>query len=112
MGVYLLLSALDFPFCFLAVRMLGTDRIAHWEHVVVEGFWTVVQSVWPNARRSKERAEQAAVEAGIVEPADREGGAGWGVEEAEELNKKDASMFFPCLFFLRLMVGYVVGCDG
>ncbi|RMZ76756.1 hypothetical protein DV737_g4669, partial [Chaetothyriales sp. CBS 132003] len=34
-GVYFTLSALDFPFCFLAVRTLGTDRIGHWEHVIV-----------------------------------------------------------------------------
>src|SRR5271156_6171836 len=34
LGVYLALSALDFPFCFLAVRTLGTDRIGHWEHAV------------------------------------------------------------------------------
>ncbi|RMZ84285.1 hypothetical protein DV738_g732, partial [Chaetothyriales sp. CBS 135597] len=34
-GVYFALSALDFPFCFLAVRTLGTDRIGHWEHVIV-----------------------------------------------------------------------------
>jgi hypothetical protein len=27
LGVYLLLSALDFPFCYLLVRYLGTDRI-------------------------------------------------------------------------------------
>ncbi len=26
-GVYLSLSVLDFPFCFLLVRTLGTDRI-------------------------------------------------------------------------------------
>jgi hypothetical protein len=26
-GVYFLLSALDFPFCYLLVRFLGTDRI-------------------------------------------------------------------------------------
>jgi len=35
-GVYLALSALDFPFCFLAVRWLGTDRIGRWEHNIVE----------------------------------------------------------------------------
>lgn len=34
-GVYMLLSALDFPFCFLAVRSLGVDRIGHAEKVVV-----------------------------------------------------------------------------
>lgn len=26
-GVYAVLSALDFPFCYLLVRELGTDRI-------------------------------------------------------------------------------------
>lgn len=37
-GVYFALSALDFPFCFLAVRALGTERIGHYEHVVVDTF--------------------------------------------------------------------------
>ncbi|GFF42240.1 uncharacterized protein C106.07c [Aspergillus udagawae] len=36
LGVYLLLSAMDFPFCFIAVRQLGAERIGHYEHVVVE----------------------------------------------------------------------------
>lgn len=27
LGVYLALSALDFPFCYLLVRTLGTERI-------------------------------------------------------------------------------------
>jgi hypothetical protein len=30
-GVYFLLSALDFPFCYLLVRYLGTDRIGEWD---------------------------------------------------------------------------------
>ena len=34
-GVYFMLSALDFPFCYLLVRTLGTDRIGEWEHAVV-----------------------------------------------------------------------------
>ena len=45
LGVYLLLSALDFPLCFLAVRHLGTERIGYWEHVALEKFWQVVP--WP-----------------------------------------------------------------
>ncbi|KAK8204299.1 hypothetical protein BKA81DRAFT_386859 [Phyllosticta paracitricarpa] len=44
LGVYLGLSVLDFPFCFLAVRMLGTDRIGRWEHAVIQGFWDLVTS--------------------------------------------------------------------
>lgn len=36
LGVYLALSALDFPFCFLAVRLVGTDRIGQIEHTVID----------------------------------------------------------------------------
>lgn len=35
-GVYILLSVLDFPVCFAAVRFLGVDRIGHYEHVVMD----------------------------------------------------------------------------
>ncbi|KAL5612190.1 hypothetical protein BROUX41_000270 [Berkeleyomyces rouxiae] len=35
LGVYMGLSALDFPFCFLLVRVAGPERIGHLEHVVV-----------------------------------------------------------------------------
>ena len=35
LGVYLLLSALDFPLCFAAMRLFGVERIAHLEHVIV-----------------------------------------------------------------------------
>ncbi|KAJ8117732.1 hypothetical protein OPT61_g1139 [Boeremia exigua] len=49
LGVYLGLSALDFPFCFLAVRLLGTDRIGHYEEVVKDGFWNIVRLVFPDA---------------------------------------------------------------
>ena len=73
LGVYLLLSALDFPFCFLAVRTLGTDRIGHWEHAIVRWFWTVVP--WP----FDDEKQSPAVEDGA-------GPDGWGVEEAQEAN--------------------------
>ena len=58
-GVYLALSALDFPFCFLAVRLLGTDRIGHWEHVVVT--WVKDLVTWPIAGHSdaQEQVEDA-----------------------------------------------------
>ncbi|KAK5212883.1 DUF1279 superfamily [Exophiala xenobiotica] len=57
LGVYLLLTALDFPFCFLAVRMLGTDRIGHWEHVALAWIKGVVS--WPLSERTKEVVEGA-----------------------------------------------------
>lgn len=31
LGVYLTLSALDFPFCYLLVKYLGTERIGEFE---------------------------------------------------------------------------------
>ena len=31
LGVYLALSALDFPFCYLLVRYLGADRIGRFQ---------------------------------------------------------------------------------
>ncbi|KAJ5906232.1 uncharacterized protein N7473_003148 [Penicillium subrubescens] len=49
LGVYLGLSALDFPFCFVAVRLLGVERIGHWEHVIVSSVKDVFKSVWPQA---------------------------------------------------------------
>lgn len=53
LGVYLGLSALDFPFCYLAVRLLGTDRIGYAEHVVITGFWSLVGLVMPSMKPSE-----------------------------------------------------------
>ncbi|KAF2845757.1 peptide alpha-N-acetyltransferas-like protein Nat2 [Plenodomus tracheiphilus IPT5] len=61
-GVYFALSAIDFPICFLAVRLLGTDRIGHYEDVVKNAFWSVIRLAFPDAgKRSPE--EVAAKEA-------------------------------------------------
>jgi len=35
-GIYLTLSVLDFPFCLLAIRLLGTERVGRWEHAAYE----------------------------------------------------------------------------
>lgn len=77
LGVYLGLSALDFPLCFVAVRLLGVERIGHWEHVVVSSVKDVVKSVWPQAGSGESEAV-------------REDGALVGAEE--EGNKGEASM--------------------
>jgi len=81
--VYLGLSALDFPFCFLGVRWLGTERIGHWEHIVIETFWKGVEKVYPEARRSMQKT-------GVIGDTEREGDS-WGVEEAEARNKSDSA---------------------
>jgi len=84
LGIYLSLSALDFPFCFLAVRSLGTDRIGRWEHELIEAFWKVVRIPFPNLGKKTNEAEPGiASEEGTTV---REGAAGWGVEQAEADN--------------------------
>lgn len=59
LGVYFGLSLLDFPFCFLAVRLLGTDRIGHYEDVVKNAFWSLVRLVIPDAGKSSAHATTA-----------------------------------------------------
>ncbi|KAI9781811.1 MAG: hypothetical protein M1835_004184 [Candelina submexicana] len=96
-GVYMLLTALDFPFCFLAVRWLGTDRIGHWEHIIVQYFWKIVP--WP----FPEHTAQTPAEAYEV-PQDVQQGnhqaveeTGWGVKEAEKANRSDQASIWTQL---------------
>ncbi|RMZ66051.1 peptide alpha-N-acetyltransferase [Pyrenophora seminiperda CCB06] len=69
-GVYFALSLVDFPLCFLAVRLLGTDRIGHYEEVVKNAFWSVVRLAFPDA--GKTPAEPGADE-DVAEATAREG---------------------------------------
>lgn len=55
-GVYFGLSALDFPFCYLAVRLVGPDRIGEVEHAIVDGFWNLVAIVAPSMAPEKRKA--------------------------------------------------------
>lgn len=55
--IYFALSALDFPFCFLAVKMLGTDLIGHWEHVIVSNVKQFLQ--WPLSGTVQEQVGEA-----------------------------------------------------
>lgn len=82
LGVYLLLSALDFPFCFAAVRLLGVERIGHYEHVVIEAVKGAVRTVWPfsgvkepHAKDDKE-IERHTIDHGITEAEIRNTGEG------------------------------------
>lgn len=79
LGVYLALSVLDFPFCFLAIKWLGTDRVGQWEHVVVQGVKDLLQKPFAKAPA-------------VGEESDKEWD--WGVKEAQkEIRKPDASEF-------------------
>lgn len=95
MGVYLLLTALDFPFCFLAVRWLGTDRIGHWEHVLVSWFWSIVPYPFPERENPQavefESVGKKAEEYGVVSEQSEVGVPGYdhGVKEAEKRNQSE-----------------------
>ncbi len=98
LGVYLALSALDFPFCFLAVRLVGTERIGYWESVIVEGFWKIIGFIYPFDSGPEPQSLGPKVEryGNVVANKDEVGVPGYdhGVNEAEERNKsEDASTF-------------------
>jgi N-terminal acetyltransferase 2 len=99
LGVYFALSALDLPFCFLGVRMLGVDRIGHYEHVVLEAFWNVVHIPFPNLGKGKGAAGAVSggQEEGSAAGVAREDQLGWSgaVEAAEERNKGAEACKWP-----------------
>lgn len=86
-GVYFALSALDFPFCFLAVRMIGTDKIGAAEHAVVNFVKRAIPFQIPErwggqGRLSKKLDEE--IDGQVA-------GYDHGVREAEEQNKGDSA---------------------
>ena len=103
LGVYFLLSALDFPFCFLAVRGLGTEVVGRWEHWVLHNVKQLIK--WPLGETAKEKVDGAGQEVkSQVLPLEEVRGRGeekrvleedeaviWdhGVEEAEKANQGD-----------------------
>lgn len=66
-GVYFGLSILDFPFCFLAVRLVGPERVGEVEHAIVDSFWSLVGLIMPSMR------PETRAPTGVVEAAAREG---------------------------------------
>ncbi|KAI0540501.1 hypothetical protein GGR58DRAFT_132648 [Xylaria digitata] len=91
MGVYLSLSVLDFPFCFLLVRVVGTERIGELEHWIVSH----ISKVIPDSVRNRWNEYRAALKEAKREQSGGEEEvevAGWGVEQAEERNKTEASL--------------------
>lgn len=93
-GVYLALSVLDFPLCFLLVRVVGTDTIGKVEHYVVSS----VSQFIPETVRQKWHQYWHSVKSAEVETlghdaiSDKVEMAGWGVEEAQKHHKEEASL--------------------
>jgi N-terminal acetyltransferase 2 len=46
LGVYLLISALDFPVCFVAVRLIGADVVGEYEEKAVGWIRSVLPEGW------------------------------------------------------------------
>jgi hypothetical protein len=66
LGVYLSLSVLDFPFCFLAVRLAGPERIGQIEHAILTRIkfvtaplWEMIEPIIGNWRKGKEAVNEA-----------------------------------------------------
>lgn len=85
--VYFALSIADFPFCFLLVRFVGTDRISEIERWVVSNVSqfvpTGVKDLWQQWKAW--RAQRA--EGDDTTDSDK-----WGVKEAQENHKEEASL--------------------
>lgn len=92
--MYLALSVLDFPFCFLLVRVVGTDRIGQLEHWVTSHIKQIipesVKTWWHEYRAALTKAETQ--QFGSNEASEAVEMAGWGVEEAQERNRAEASL--------------------
>ncbi|UKZ61970.1 uncharacterized protein TrAtP1_003231 [Trichoderma atroviride] len=90
-GVYFALSVLDFPFCFLFVRLVGTERIGQFEHyVVTKVIPESVRTAWNEWRQSLKSEEKSHL--GNSNISDSVEMAGWGVEQAQERNREEASL--------------------
>ncbi|KAF9883603.1 hypothetical protein FE257_003156 [Aspergillus nanangensis] len=83
LGVYLLLSAMDFPICFAAVHFVGADRMGHYEQVVVDTFKAAVGTVMPSVQEA-----QATEEAVAGDAADDQ-----SVTKAEKKTGEEASLW-------------------
>ncbi|OQE18438.1 hypothetical protein PENFLA_c021G09260 [Penicillium flavigenum] len=89
LGVYLGLSALDFPFCFAAVRLLGVERIGHYEQVVIEFVKDKLESVWPQTKSSEAEDGQGQL------------------AQAEERNQDEASIWTQLVFAYAIHKSFV-----
>ncbi|KAF2736362.1 hypothetical protein EJ04DRAFT_575492 [Polyplosphaeria fusca] len=95
LGVYFALTALDLPLCFVAVRTVGTEKIGHYEHVVVESLRSLVAVVFPSMKKEK---DQEPLSAEVLEATAREGDVGLQhIDAAEAANSGDGASIWTQL---------------
>ncbi|RKF59924.1 putative N-terminal acetyltransferase 2 [Erysiphe neolycopersici] len=99
-GVYLALSALDFPICFLLVKYLGSERIGKWEQAVTSSLKSLIPedfkrtcNEWSASIQSIRASSHSSQEGDNNKDVDFcEKTSSSNVEDAEKNNKKDASI--------------------
>ncbi|KAJ9489291.1 hypothetical protein VN97_g4002 [Penicillium thymicola] len=89
LGVYLGLSALDFPFCFAAVRLLGVERIGYYEHVVIGFVKDKLKTVWPQTKSPETEDGQGQL------------------AQAEERNEEEASIWTQLVFAYAIHKSFI-----
>ncbi|KAL9003178.1 MAG: hypothetical protein Q9188_003945 [Gyalolechia gomerana] len=89
LGVYLLLTALDFPLCFLAVRWIGTERIGRLESVIVHQFWRLFDLLPFSSHSGSQTVEAVESVRENVDESEVVEGYDHGVKEAEERNESE-----------------------
>ncbi|KAF7536693.1 hypothetical protein G7Z17_g13001 [Cylindrodendrum hubeiense] len=109
LGVYIGLTVLDFPFCFLFVRAVGTEAIGKVEHSITTFFGEVipepVKETWHTVWQSFKKAETKAL--GDGEFSDKMEMATWGVEEAEQRNNNAASLATQLAFAYAIHKSFI-----
>ena len=93
----MLLSALDFPFCFVAVRLLGTERIGIWEKEIVEWVKRAIPVQIPAKWRGQ--AQTTVLEAGEETAGETVAGYDHGVREAEKANMGETASKYTVFQF-------------
>jgi N-terminal acetyltransferase 2 len=103
-GVYLSLSVLDFPFCFLAVRALGAERVGRWEQIAVDKAWAILSVPFPGLAKKPESVGDIAEDA-----PERESGLVTAVNDHN--GEETASMFDTSIIFAPeyKLITFVVG---
>ncbi|EKV05279.1 Peptide alpha-N-acetyltransferase Nat2, putative [Penicillium digitatum] len=89
LGVYLGLSALDFPFCFAAVRLLGVERIGYYEHAVIGFVKDKLKTLWPQTKGSEAEDGQGQL------------------AQAEERNQEEASIWTQLVFAYAIHKSFI-----
>lgn len=96
-GVYLALSALDFPFCYLAVRWVGPETVGRWESVILAQLRKGLEVLpFGPAAAAPENPQEAEGGETKTEGSTRVVGSGEDEVEVRARQKGDqASTFFP-----------------